>query len=271
MKKGRLISDALLIAAGPLLGYLILKSYYSGAESNLGIPQGLSSVNIYQSVEIGFTLLVTVTVIFSLSEIASRVAFPSPLSPLMVRYRRVTQVSIFISTCLTIAGVQASSGVSSVFELAVMWLVFTVITYIPFIIRDIVFPYYKYRTIKDGTKRLTLHRSDRHFTKTKEYYKTFLNTSNIVFLIIPVIIVNFFAYGYGAATTWPYKSRDYIVINSSPKRVVLINYGDSWLTAEYVDANPKWPGYREEYKIIDKNGMTKDSFEIKKLPMVVGY
>ena len=268
MKKNTLISDALLIAAGPLFGYLILKNYYTGAESNLEIPQTLSNINIYQSIELGFTLLVTVAVIFCLSDVASRIIKPS--SPEMIRYRRIAQVSIFIATCIALGSIQGSSGVSSAPEAIVVWLIFVLITSVPFLIRDILFPLYKHRQLEDKTRRLTLHRSDKYFTITKEYYKSFLSMTNIAFLIIPILIVNVLAFNSGASTTQPYKSRDYIIVNSNPKRVVLINYGDSWLTAEYVDS-PKWPGYREKYKIIGKEETTKDSFEIKTLPMMIGY
>lgn len=269
MKKEKILSDAVLIALAPLIGYLLLLFFYDGAESNLRLPSGIGSVDIYQSIQLGFIIAFIVALAYWISEVLSRI-IPARTS-LLTRIRRIVQVSTLLGFCFTVAATQGATFVKVDLDFLKSFAVLSLVASVPFIIRDIVLPTVKHRKIKKIEKRLRKSRPDNLFVVTRRYYASFLTALNLAFLFVPLILLNTVAYNAGKASTATDKGREYIIIESNPKQIVLINYGDRWVAANYDDSYPGKPAYRQEYSIIEKADMSKNKFTVKYIPSLYIY
>jgi hypothetical protein len=73
--------------------------------------------------------------------------------------------------------------------------------------------------------------------------------------------------GYGDA-----KDRtSYVVIDTQPKQIVLVDYGDYFLTARYDDSYPNKPAYHPEFKLLKKDDLGKYTFTNQSIPLIYHY
>jgi hypothetical protein len=135
---------------------------------------------------------------------------------------------------------------------------------IPLLIRDVVFPIWKLRKVKDEKRRLTTFRSDQVYISAKKYYLSFLTPTSVGLLIIPLYLVFNIVYNEGANFVKLDRHREYTIINSSPKQIVLLSYGNKMLTAPFDDSiEHKTYAYKQEYSIRDVSELERNSFTTK--------
>ncbi len=268
-RKNKLLTDVLIVGSAPLAGYLLMSAYYLGAESNLGLPPSLAEINILQSVTIGFLVVMVILVFYWMSEIFSRLV-PTK-SAIYIRLRRDIQVGIFIGSCIVFTSIQVSTGISSFWDFLLAVLIIWFLASVPFIARDIIVPYLKNRFEKNVDKRMRMTAADDMYISAKKYYASFFSNLSIIFVLIPVIIIYTITFNIGRDTTDPSKSREYIIINSEPKQIVLINYGNRWVTAQYDDGYPNMPAYRKDYRVVNKEDMGKNSFRLQYIDYLYVY
>lgn len=268
-RRNIIISEAMLIAAAPLLGSLILTYYYKKVEANLGVPETLWSGNLFYSVGIGLGLIMLLTLMFWLSEIISRLIPVKKQNPFLVRLRRITQVSLFFTLGLllqTIIGYEndfLSQLPTALSMLAAVYLIFS--------IREIGFPLIQFRKEKKFRKRLERHNSNVFYQTPSTYYKSFLKPTSLGLLFIPFVIMVTLVSAIATSHTDMAHPREYMIINTNPKRIVLVNYGDRWLTAVYDESFPGRPAYRKNYQVINSDDFGKSSFTVKDLDMLYVY
>lgn len=268
-RRNVLISEALLIASAPLLGSLTLTYYYKTVEENLGIPHTLWSGNLFYSVGLGLGLVIILTVVYWLSEIISRLIPLKVQNPIWVRLRRITQVSLFFTLALLL---QTIMGYENKFmEGLLPALLIFLAVWLIFFVREIIVPFIQFRKEKQLLRRLDHHNSPDFYLSTATYYKSFLRPASLGLLLVPFIIMVNLISAVAANNTDISHPREYMIINTNPKRIVLVNYGDRWLTAVYDDSFPGRPAYRKDYQVINSDDFGKASFSIKRLNMLYVY
>jgi hypothetical protein len=140
-----------------------------------------------------------------------------------------------------------------------------------FFVREVIFPLIQFRKEKRFLKRLSGHNSPEFYLSAAKYYKSFFRPASLGLLFIPFIISVNLISAIAANKTDMSHPREYMIINTNPKRIVLVNYGDRWLTAVYDDSYSGKPAYRKDYQIINSDDFGKSSFTIKKLDMLYVY
>lgn len=267
--RNTIISEAILIASAPLLGSLTLTYYYKTVEENLGIPNTLWSGNLFYSVGLGFGLVIVLTFVYWLSELMSRVIPLRLQNPIWVRLRRITQVSLFLTLALLL---QTIIGYENRFTEGLLpaLSMFLAVWFI-FFVREIILPLIQFRKEKRLLKRLSNHNSPDFYLSAATYYKSFFRPASLGLLFIPFVISVSLISTIAASNTDMSHPREYMIINTNPKRVVLVNYGDRWLTAVYDDSFSGKPAYRKDYQVINSDDFGKESFSVKKLNMLYVY
>jgi hypothetical protein len=267
--KQKFISEALVIASAPFWGYLITRTYYSSIGEKLGIDQRLWDKNFFLAAGIGVAILLISLFLYWISECISRTVPPYGESPIVVRIKRIIQVSLFLTLGLLLPSFQrhfkltSSWILTSVLILAAVLAVFTV--------REFLFDLVKYRKEKGFSKRLSIARENEEYTNAGRYYGGFLKPTSIGLLFIPLVIVLNIVSQAGKNYADFSTPRSYIIVNTNPKRIVLVDYGDKWLAAIYDDRYPGKPAYRKDYKIINVSDFGTTSFEVKHLDMLYVY
>jgi hypothetical protein len=138
-------------------------------------------------------------------------------------------------------------------------------------IREYALPLLRFRKHNKKTERLTLFRNNDIYKSSLTYHKDLLRGTGIGLLALPIFVIAAVAGNMGEAAGTITTPRNYIVIDSSPKQIVLIDYGSKWLTAQYDDSYPGMPAYRKEYTIIQAADMGKDPFTIKHINELYVY
>lgn len=266
--------EALLIASTPLLGYLILTTYYAAMADTYQITIGAGSPNLMYSVSLGIIIAILLLIAFALSSwLASLI--PAKKSPWWWRIKRIAQVLFFLWFA-----VYFGVGLDNDYPLSELYLGISIIT-LPVIaalaFMELAWPLIKHRKVKSKTKRLAKQTKNEIYYTSSSYIRYLFRGTRIVLLLIPLLIILMIAQNKGTSAASPTKPHTYMIIESTSandkntQQIVLINYGSSWLVAEYDDSYPGKPAYRKKYQLITYDRISDYTITSKYVPYLYVY
>ena len=265
----RLLSDALIVALAPVYGYCLLHIYYAAMERSYGMPNTLSGPEFYVAIWLGAAIGAAMFVSYCVADWIA--ALIPAQNPWFIRARRIVQTILFICFGLYFSIIPSLSG-NAWFMVVIALLILVSPVILLLLAREYFLPIFLLRKkYKKKTERLSRYKDGGFYATSLAYHKDLLRGTRIGLLAIPLLVIAINADSMGAAAGNVSKARNYIIIDSSPKQIVLIDYGSQWLAAKYDDSYPGMPAYRKEYSIIKADDRSKYTFTIKHIDQLYVY
>ncbi|HTE58076.1 MAG TPA: hypothetical protein VK694_05005 [Verrucomicrobiae bacterium] len=266
------ITEVAIIAAIPSFSYLLLWFYYQPQFEHYNVPIGLFRPNSMQALLFGASIAIFFVLTYVIGQLVAK--FIPGRHPLLIRLRRFVGI-MFVPEFLfgTIALLVSSGEVSPLqYFLIIHLLLAPIIIYL--LMGDFILPLIRHRKLK-GLRAKFGQESDLEVYRTPTAY--FIDKVRVVLPVLAILII---AVAYAMGTRATRGLRSYMIINSDPQQIVLINFGDKMLTAEVrrqdetrrivdrigtgdsyaaTEITTKYV-YRPRFKIIDVNDLNKDTF-----------
>jgi len=253
-----LLTDALVLAAITAIGYLLFLNYQFGIENYYNIPAGFNALNPLGSLRQTLKIAAGVLVMYGAAEVLAYI-IPDFKKPFMLRVKRIVAIETFgILMTLSISNPIKDANQKDFFILSGLVLLCLVIS-------DFAIPYVRHKRYHQNMWTL----SPSHYRNTISYLstKSYLGLALLALVSLSLLFKVAESSGYGYAE----QRTNYVVIDTQPKQIVLVDYGDYFLTARYDDSYPNKPAYHPEFKLLKKDDLGKDSFTYRYIPLIYHY
>ncbi len=238
-------------------------------ERSYNIPVSLDRPDVYESVLLGATVTLAVSISYFVSLGISGLIPSRRNYPWLLRLRRIIHLWLFTWLGFWFALVEKQETHFWVIIAALALLSSPVLLLL--LIREYAYPLIYFRKTKSWAKRLTKFRKNGTYKSSGSYVKDLLSGAGVLFVCVPFILSLLIAGRVGIRAADPNKKHDYIIIESKPRRIVLIDYGSRWLTAEYEEPLNGRPAYRQKFSIVNEPDMSKYPFTIKSIDVLYHY
>lgn len=246
-----IVHESIVAGSVVVFGYLILLSYQQGIEKFYGLPPGFNTINPLGAIDNTLLIMAILFIIYSFLELLSYLV-PAKDNPVLLRIKRIIPlvgiVFVIGTVSLEMSGAYMLSGI--------------VLT--SFLVGDFALPLFALRRSKSKWRAFKKNTN-------KEIYKnsyTYLKSKAILPVIGYILLVVGLSLTY--ASSEGYRSvKDkqwFIVLNTDPKEVVLIDYGDYLLTSQYDEGNPETGPWNTNLRYIHKSELSKTGFRYSFIP-----
>jgi hypothetical protein len=244
------LTDAVLLAAIPPFSYLLLWLYYQPQFEHYNVPVGLFRPNSMQALLFATGLTIAFVLAYALAQLVSRL-IPAQ-RPVLLRLRRLVGVMLIPEFLFgSIAIFKPGYLPPLEYFLRMQEWLSPIMLYL--VISDFVFPALRHRNLKGWRAKLSQKADLEMYQKPSSYA---LSRARVVLPLL-LILIAFVAYTMGTRATRGRHS--YLIINSTPQQIVLINYGDKMLTAE-VEQRDSLYLYRPNFRLLDASNLDEHTF-----------
>jgi hypothetical protein len=220
-RAGRLLSDAVLIAATPVVGYFVAYLHEIGSAQEYGIPYGFVSVDLSTALASALALVV-VLIVVSVMVNALILVFPHEApSAVRARFTGGAWAVLILVVLVSIYGpewrawIWAPAGAAAAFLLSLT---------VPLLTQRNVEGYVAKLEAADAVNREGVNRNLLSWASARF-------GSSVIYVTLGILLAGYLAYSTGRASAM--HDRDYLVIQGKPEFVVLQVYGDVVVTAEF--------------------------------------
>ncbi|HUS26189.1 MAG TPA: hypothetical protein VMY99_02480 [Nevskiaceae bacterium] len=231
------ITESLILVAIPPFTYLLLWIYYLPQFSHYNVPLGLFRPDPTQALLFGASLSITFALVYMLGQLISMLV-PAH-GPILLRIRRfvgIMMVPELLFAGIILLGEDYSTQNDGVFVLILFLQIVVSPLSLYLLISDFIVPLIHYRKIKGLRAKFSQPSDIVMYQKPSTFL---LKKVRVMLPVFALLIVYTVAYMGNHAT----ESHRYMVINTNPKQVVLINYGDKMLVAELTEKTVSYPSY----------------------------
>jgi len=245
------ITEAALIAAIPPFSYLLLWLYYQPQFEHYNVPISLFQPNAMQALLFATTITIFFVFTYVIAQLISKL-IPQG-HPLLLRLKRFVGIMLVPEFLFGTINIFARGYLPAVqYFLWIHMLLLPIILYLA--LGDFILPLIRNRKAK--TLRAKFGRkADQEIYRTSGSY-----LASKARFVLPVLVLLITGVTYTLGTRAYRGERSYVIINSSPKQIVLINYGDKMLAAEVEQKSDKRYVYHPNFKLLNANDLNKDTF-----------
>lgn len=245
------VSESIAVGSVIALGYLILLSYQEGIETFYGLPPGFNTINPLGAMNNTLRIMASLFILYSFLELVSYV-IPARKNVVVLRLKRIIPLvgMVFITASF-------SQEIKDTLTLSGLVLV-------SFLISDFLLPFFALRHSKNKWE-------DFNRTTDKSIYKnsyTYLKSKSILPVIAYILLIVGLSLSFARSQGYEsVKSKQwFIVLNTDPREVVLIDYGDYLLTSQYDEGNPATGPWNTNLRYIQKSELSKTGFRYSYIP-----
>lgn len=246
-----IVSESVAIGSVIAFGYLILLSYQVGIETFYGLPPGFNTINPLGAMKNTLRIMAILFILYSLLELLSYI-IPALNNAILLRLKRIVPLVgvtfIIASSSQEIEGALLLSG----------------IVLASFLISDFLLPLFALRHSKNKWEDFNKNTHKDIYRNSYTYLKSKSILPTIAYILLIVGLSLSFASSQGYESV---KSKQwFIVLNTNPREVVLIDYGDYLLTSQYDENNPATGPWNTNLRYIQKSELSKTGFRYSYIP-----